>query len=104
MTVLLMLIAGCIITGICHQPAWALDESELTPTSKKIVAAEDAEFNDAMKVWNSHKYHDGEKLLRKFAEKYPDSRWAAEAELHVGCGLVYKKQFNEARSIFEKVV
>ena len=84
--------------------AWAMDEAILTPTNDNIVPAEEQEFSRAMGVWYSHRYDDGEKLLREFSKKHPDSRWAAEADLHVGCLLTFKKRYNEARSVFEKLI
>jgi len=84
--------------------AWAMDEAILTPTNDNIVPAEEQEFSRAMSVWYSHQYDDGEKLLREFSKKHPDSRWAAEADLHVGCQLTFKKRHDEARSVFEKLI
>lgn len=87
--------------------AWALDEAVLSPTNdsaEAVVGEEDKAFNDAMSIWLKHKYEDGAKLLREFSEKNPNSRWAAEADLHVGCYLTYLNRFDEARTIFDKVI
>ena len=85
-------------------PACALDEGILTPTAGTSVSQEEQEFQGAMGVWFKHDYKNGEKMLRKFVKEHPDSRWAAEAELHVGCNLVYQKKYSEAKPIFEKMV
>ncbi len=82
---------------------WAMDEAVLTPTNKAVVAEEDKEFNAAMGVWLTHRYGDGEKMLREFAAKHPNSRWAAEAELHCGCYLTFSERYDEARTLFEKL-
>lgn len=84
--------------------SWALDEGVLTPTAGTSMSQEEQEFQGAMAVWYKHDYKNGEKALRKFAKEHPDSRWAAEAELHVGCNLVYQKKYSEAKPIFEKMV
>ena len=85
-------------------PAYALDEGALTPTAGTAIAAEDQDFNAAMAVWFGHRYKDGEKLLREFSRKHPDSRWAAEADLHIGCNLVYQKKYEEGKKVFERLV
>ncbi|MDO8588572.1 MAG: hypothetical protein Q7T82_16210 [Armatimonadota bacterium] len=79
--VVLLAFAVCgLLAG--SQGVGALSETKLVPTNDIVVEAEDQEFASAMAVWNSHKYGDGEKMLREFAKKNPNSRWAAEAELH----------------------
>ena len=82
---------------------WAMDEAVLTPTNKTVVADEDKDFNAAMGVWLTHRYGDGEKMLREFAAKHPNNRWAAEAELHCGCYLTFSERYDEARAVFEKL-
>ncbi len=84
--------------------AWCMDEAEFIPTNKAAVVNEDKQFNDAMSIWFKHKYKDGAKLLREFSEKNPNSRWAAEADLHVGCYLTYLNHLGEARTIFDKLI
>jgi len=76
----------------------------ITPTSKTAVAQEDKEFNDAMGVWLKHRYSEGEKMLTKFAKEHPDSRWAAEADLHSGCYHTFTGHYATARSIFKKLM
>lgn len=102
--------------SICGM-AWALDEAILTPTDARTIAGQIAagsaktrmdanaekEFNAAMSVWFSHRYSDGEKMLGAFAQKYPDNRWRAEAELHQGCYFTYLGQYAVAKSLFEKL-
>jgi predicted negative regulator of RcsB-dependent stress response len=84
--------------------AWGMDEAILTATSKKVVAKEDAEFNEAMRIWLKHDYARGEKMLEEFAKKHPDSRWAGEAELHCGCYLTFNRRYDEAREVFGKLI
>ena len=96
-----LLLAVVVISG---NTCWALDEGALTPTVGTSVSQDEQEFQGAMAVWYKHDYKNGEKMLRKFAKEHPDSQWAAEAELHVGCNLVYQKKYSEAKPIFEKLV
>jgi predicted Zn-dependent protease len=42
-------------------------------------------FGEAIQEWNRHEYKKAIKMLRKHMEDYPDSPWASEAVLHVGC-------------------
>ncbi len=94
--------------------AWALDEAVLTPTpersggkpsamTQKVRADSDKEFDAAMSVWFKHRYADGERLLGKFAAKYPNSRWRAEAELHQGCYYTYLGATGKAKPIFQRL-
>ncbi|MHB9037832.1 MAG: cysteine peptidase family C39 domain-containing protein [Armatimonadota bacterium] len=113
----LHLIAVLVILAaiVCGGPAWAVDET-LTPTddvsttnlSAKLTssATDDSEqqFSAAMSIWFKHRYSEGENLLRTFSEKNPNSRWAAEADLHVGCNMTYMNRFDEARTVFSQVI
>lgn len=104
----------CIsVLAICGS-SWALDEAGLTPTPERSVgrpramtqkakADSDKEFDAAMSVWFKHRYGDGEKLLGKFAAKYPNSRWRAEAEIHQGCYYTYLGATDKAKPLFERL-
>ena len=98
-----LIVLVCIgIVSICGT-AWAMDEAVLTPTNSNVRSTEDKVFEAAMKVWYSHKYADGKKLLKEFAEKHPNNRWRAEAELHEGCYLTYLGQTADAKTIFQRL-
>ena len=43
-------------------------------------------------------------MFRKYLEEYPDSPWAAEAALHIGCDATYNGRYSEAESIFTKLI
>ena len=95
----------CILATIAASSSLlALDESTLTPTGAEIVLAEEQEFQDAMTIWKGHHYAEGQRLLRDFSTKRPKSRWAAEADLHVGCYLTYTKRYDEARKVFKDIL
>jgi TolA-binding protein len=99
-----LVVLVCVYSALFCSGAWALDEGILTPTNDTIVTAEEQDFAAAMNVWNQHRYADGEKLMRSFAKNHPNSRWRAEAELHCGCYLTFKKDYRRARPIFERLV
>ena len=99
--ILILLCIAAILMPSCA--VWAIDEAILTPTNNKVKPAEEKAFNNAMGVWFSHRYSDGEKLLKEFSKKYPNSRWAAEADLHVGCYLTFCGNYSEAKQIFNRL-
>lgn len=69
--VLCCLLSALVLSAVA--PTYALDEGALTATAGPAVTAEDREFDAAMAVWFGHKYKNGEKLLREFSKKHPDS-------------------------------
>jgi len=82
---LMVLIFSLFVLPVALAPVFALDEAILTPVNiisgrpTRIIPAEDKEFNAAMSVWFSHKYKEGEKKLKEFSQKYPNSRWTTGA-------------------------
>ncbi len=107
---LMVLIFSLFVLPVALAPVFALDEAILTPVNiisgrpTRIIPAEDKEFNAAMSVWFSHKYKEGEKKLKEFSQKYPNSRWTAEADLHAGCYQIYMKDYDQAKKTFKKVL
>lgn len=95
---------ACIAVFVSWLPAVAMDEARLVPTGAKVDAKADKEFDDAMAVWFKHGYAGGQKMLTEFSKKHPDSRWTAEADLHVGCYLTYLNRLDEARTVFDNVI
>jgi len=93
-----------LLTLLSMSAAFAMDEAVLVSTNNTANVQEDETFSNAMSIWFKHRYKDGAKLLREFSEKNPNSRWAAEADLHVGCYLTYLNHLDEARTIFDKVI
>ena len=97
--------------------AWAMDELVLTPTGNsavstkdkgasaksEIVPAEEQAFNAAIKVWRSHRYSDGKKMMLDFAANYPNSRWRAQAELYGACGYSSSQQYPQAKAILQRL-
>jgi tetratricopeptide (TPR) repeat protein len=57
-------------------------------------------FGAAIQEWNKHEYKKAVKLFREHMEEYPDSPWAAEAVLHIGCDAQYTGRYSEAEESF----
>ena len=71
---------------------------------KKREAAVNLSFGKAIEAWNRHDYKNAAEMFRKHARKYPDSPWAAEAKLHVGCEASYNGRFTEAEDLFSGLI
>jgi hypothetical protein len=76
LTVLLCLFLPC-------SGASGIDEKILTPTSGKVMAGEDKEFNAGMAAWFGHRYEESEKTLREFSKKHPDSQIDVKAKVRL---------------------
>lgn len=61
-------------------------------------------FGRAIDAWNRHDWQTGLRLFAEHIEAYPDSPWAAEAELHLGCDATYKGRYTEAEQRFEAII
>ena len=62
------------------------------------------EFGEAIQAWNDHAYPRAVKLFRQHIERFPDSPWAAEAKLHIGCDAQYQGRYHEARAVYEGLI
>ena len=81
---------------------------QLHPTKEvkqdKDGLAQNLEFGQAIEQWNRHEYKKGVKLFREYLRKHPDSPWAAEAMLHVGCDAHYNGRYDEANQMFTTII
>jgi len=84
--------------------AQAMSERALSQTKATVDSVADREFNASMATWFSHDYDKGFVKLQEFSKSHPNSRWAAEADLHCGCYLTFKQRYDEAKPIFENVL
>src|SRR6266581_3547722 len=67
-------------------PSAAADPAKITdPDQRKKQENENLLFGQAIEKWNQHSYPEAVKLFRQLRDEHPDSPWAGEAELHVGC-------------------
>ena len=78
-----------------------------TPSDTKKIERNKAinlSFGEAIQKWNKHEYAEAVMLFKKHAEQYPDSPWASEAVLHVGCDATYHGRFSEAEESFNWIL
>lgn len=61
-------------------------------------------FGDAIQAWNKHEYKEAVQRFKKHVEEYPDSPWASEAVLHVGCDAYYNGRHTEAEEGFKWIL
>ena len=80
----------------------------LTPTREVADPQREARINlsfgHAIQAWNAHDYRRAVGLFRRHVEDFPDSPWAAEAELHLGCDAQYQGRYREARERYESIL
>ena len=61
-------------------------------------------FGEAMQDWNRHKYQKAAKMFEEHLKEFPDSPWAGEAALHLGCDAKYNGRFTEAQERFQQIL
>ena len=61
-------------------------------------------FGDAIQSWNKHEYKKAIELFKNHAQEYPDSPWASEAVLHIGCDAYYNGRHTEAEDSFNWIL
>jgi len=61
-------------------------------------------FGEAIQEWNKHKYKEAIQLFKNHVEQYPDSPWASEAVLHIGCDAYYNGRLTEAETSFKWIL
>lgn len=61
-------------------------------------------FGVAIQEWNKHNYKFAVKLFNEHSQKYPDSPWAAEAVLHIGCDAHYTGRYSVAEESFKWIL
>lgn len=80
--------------------ASGLRGGDLVPVGSGFTAHFNREMGEAMEAWNAHHWEDGVARFKRILEQHPDSPWAAEAELHVGCFCYYNGIYDEAEERF----
>jgi RHS repeat-associated protein len=80
-------------------PTGILDASE-----RKKQEDDNLLFGKAIQNWNQHNYPQAIELFRQHGEEHPESPWAGEAELHLGCAAQFSGSWNEAQFHFEWIL
>ena len=62
------------------------------------------DFGRAIEKWNQHEYSEAVGMFRQYLKDFPDSPWAAEASLHIGCDATYNGRYTEAEALFQKII
>jgi len=88
------------------RPGMTKGRTGMSADTKKIDRnkAINHSFGEAIQKWNRHEYREAALLFKKHVEQYPDSPWASEAVLHVGCDATYQGRFSEAEDSFNWVL
>jgi tetratricopeptide (TPR) repeat protein len=66
--------------------------------------AVNASFGQAIQAWNKHEYREAVELFRAHVAQYPDSPWAAESLLHLGCDALFHGRYSEAEPSFQWIL
>lgn len=74
------------------------------PASRKRQELDNLAFGTAIQAWNDHRYDEALRLFTQHLESHPDSPWAAEPMLHIGCHHQYVARFSESVEWFDKIL
>ena len=86
-------------------PAYSADHTKISHAGKRRKQeADNLLFGEAMQDWNQHHYPSAVKLFRKHRSLYPESPWAGEAVLHLGCNAQFSGSWEEAKFSFEWIL
>jgi RHS repeat-associated protein len=81
---------------------------QLYPThgvkDKKREAKINHSFGHAIQAWNRHEYKKAVELFHGHVRDYPDSPWASEAVLHLGCDARYHGRYREAEEHYRWII
>ncbi len=61
-------------------------------------------FGKAIQAWNKHEYKNAVLMFQEHMQEYPDSPWAAESALHIGCDARYSGRYTQATEQFNQII
>ena len=70
----------------------------------KEKARVDLAFGKAIQVWNRHEYDRAAQLFEEHRTQYPNSPWASEAVLHLGCYAYYHGRYVDSEESFNWII
>ena len=76
----------------------------LTPVEGKWSNDDNRSFGLAISDWNTHRYDEAVEKLKNHLKDHPQSPWAAEAELHIGCYNYYRGHYDPAEEVFKRLL
>ena len=74
------------------------------PVAHKHQQLDNLAFGTAIQAWNDHNYDEALRLFTGHLQSFPDSPWASEAMLHIGCHHQYVARFSESVEWFDKIL
>jgi RHS repeat-associated protein len=74
------------------------------PADRRRREADNLAFGTVIQAWNEHRYDEAFALFEQHIADFPDSPWAAESKLHLGCYCQYKGRLAEAANWFEAIL
>ncbi len=86
-------------------PTRTANPAQITNPAQKVWQERDnLTFGTAIQAWNEHRYEDAFTLFEQHIKNSPNSPWAAESQLHLGCYCQYKGRYLEAAEHFEDIL
>ncbi|HYF34486.1 MAG TPA: cysteine peptidase family C39 domain-containing protein, partial [Prosthecobacter sp.] len=70
------------------------------PALRQKQEEDNIAFGRAIQDWNLHNYDKAYQMFLDHVNQFPDSPWAAESELHMGCYCQYQGKFDESEKWF----
>ena len=70
----------------------------------KALQLANLSFGQAIQEWNKHNYRQAGEMFKQHVEEFPESPWAGEAVLHLGCDAKYNGRFTEAQQTYEQLL
>ena len=74
------------------------------PSNSELQQRINLSFGSAIQEWNRHHYAEAVTLFKKHLADFPDSPWAAESLLHLGCDAFYHGRSTEAETYFREIM
>src|SRR5438067_1387673 len=85
-------------------PSRPADPTRIAGTGKRGQEDDNLLFGKAIQNWNQHNYPEAITLFGQHRKTYPESPWAGETELHLGCAAQFRGSWNEAKFHFEWIL
>lgn len=86
-------------------PSSPAEPSLITDSNaRKKQEGDNLALGKAIQKWNEHKYPEAVALFRAHRREYPESPWAGEAELHLGCNAQFSGSWSEAQFSFDWIL
>lgn len=86
-------------------PTSSADPDQLQdPLRKEWQRNDNLEFGKAIQAWNEHRYDAAIEMFTRHATDHPDSPWAAESRLHIGCAAQYRGEYDICYDQFGRIL